>query len=166
MSHETTPRYMPGPFRAGDRCQLTDPKGKINTVSLKHGDEFHTHRGVVKHDDIIGLPDSSVVLNSSGVEYLVMRPLLVDFVMSMPRGAAIIYPKEAQAILGQADIFPGARVVEAGVGSGWYKYVGDSGEIISLDHFGASASAGELFKEYGFTPENIVAAALRTIARS
>ena len=106
MSHETTPRYMPGPFRAGDRCQLTDPKGKINTVSLKHGDEFHTHRGVVKHDDIIGLPDASVVLNSSGVEYLVMRPLLVDFVMSMPRGAAIIYPKEAQAILGQADIFP------------------------------------------------------------
>ena len=89
MTHETTPRYMPGPFRAGDRCQLTDPKGKINTVSLKHGDEFHTHRGVVKHDDIIGLPDASVVLNSSGVEYLVMRPLLVDFVMSMFRGAAI-----------------------------------------------------------------------------
>ena len=118
MTHHETPRYMPGPFRAGYRCQLTDPKGKINTVSLKHGDEFHTHRGVVKHDDIIGLPDASVVLNTSGIEYLVMRPLLVDFVMSMPRGAAIIYPKEAQAIFGQADIFPGARVVEAGVGSG------------------------------------------------
>jgi transketolase len=59
-----------------------------------------------------------------------------------------------------------ARVsVEAGVGSGWHKYVGDNGEVVSLEHFGASASAGELFKEYGFTPENIVAAAKRSIAR-
>lgn len=161
MSHETTPRYMPGPFRAGDRCQLTDPKGKINTVSLKHGDEFHTHRGVVRHDDIIGLPDASVVLNSSGVEYLVMRPLLVDFVMSMPRGAAIIYPKEAQAILGQADIFPGARVVEAGVGSGalslWLlRAIGPEGFLYSFerrDEFAEIAKAN-VSTFHGYTPEN------------
>jgi tRNA (adenine57-N1/adenine58-N1)-methyltransferase len=161
MSHETTPRYMPGPFRAGDRCQLTDPKGKINTVSLKHGDEFHTHRGVVRHDDIIGLPDASVVLNSSGVEYLVMRPLLVDFVMSMPRGAAIIYPKEAQAILGQADIFPGARVVEAGVGSGalslWLlRAIGPEGFLFSFerrDEFAEIAKAN-VSTFHGYTPEN------------
>ncbi|MDH6409124.1 tRNA (adenine57-N1/adenine58-N1)-methyltransferase [Aurantimicrobium minutum] len=161
MSHETTPRYMPGPFRAGDRCQLTDPKGKINTVSLKHGDEFHTHRGVVKHDDIIGLPDSSVVLNSSGVEYLVMRPLLVDFVMSMPRGAAIIYPKEAQAILGQADIFPGARVVEAGVGSGalslWLlRAIGPQGFLYSFERREefAEIARANVSTFHGFTPEN------------
>ena len=161
MSHETTPRYMPGPFRAGDRCQLTDPKGKINTVSLKHGDEFHTHRGVVRHDDIIGLPDASVVLNSSGVEYLVMRPLLVDFVMSMPRGAAIIYPKEAQAILGQADIFPGARVVEAGVGSGalslWLlRAIGPEGFLYSFERreeFAEIAKAN-VSTFHGYTPEN------------
>lgn len=161
MSHETTPRYMPGPFRAGDRCQLTDPKGKINTVSLKHGDEFHTHRGVVKHDDIIGLPDASVVLNSSGVEYLVMRPLLVDFVMSMPRGAAIIYPKEAQAILGQADIFPGARVVEAGVGSGalslWLlRAIGPQGFLYSFERREefAEIARANVSTFHGFTSEN------------
>ena len=112
------PRYLPGAFRVGDRVQLTDPRGKINTITLEVGGEFHTHRGVVTHESIIGQPDGSVVLNSSGVAYLALRPLLVDFVMSMPRGAAIIYPKEAQVILGQADIFPGATVVEAGVGSG------------------------------------------------
>jgi tRNA (adenine57-N1/adenine58-N1)-methyltransferase len=161
MTNHETPRYMPGPFRAGDRCQLTDPKGKINTVSLKHGDEFHTHRGVVKHDDVIGLPDASVVLNSSGVEYLVMRPLLVDFVMSMPRGAAIIYPKEAQAILGQADIFPGARVVEAGVGSGalslWLlRAIGPTGFLYSFerrDEFAEIARAN-VSTFHGYTPEN------------
>jgi tRNA (adenine57-N1/adenine58-N1)-methyltransferase len=152
---------MPGPFRAGDRCQLTDPKGKINTVSLKHGDEFHTHRGVVKHDDIIGLPDASVVLNSSGVEYLVMRPLLVDFVMSMPRGAAIIYPKEAQAILGQADIYPGARVVEAGVGSGalslWLlRAIGPQGFLYSFERREefAEIARANVSTFHGFTPDN------------
>lgn len=152
---------MPGPFRVGDRCQLTDPKGKINTVSLKHGDEFHTHRGVVKHDDIIGLPDSSVVLNSSGIEYLVMRPLLVDFVMSMPRGAAIIYPKEAQAILGQADIFPGARVVEAGVGSGalslWLlRAIGPTGFLYSFERREefAEIARANVSTFHGYTPEN------------
>ncbi|WP_280804004.1 tRNA (adenine-N1)-methyltransferase [Aurantimicrobium minutum] len=152
---------MPGPFRAGDRCQLTDPKGKINTVSLKHGDEFHTHRGVVKHDDIIGLPDTSVVLNTSGVEYLVMRPLLIDFVMSMPRGAAIIYPKEAQAILGQADIFPGARVVEAGVGSGalslWLlRAIGPTGFLYSFERREefADIARANVSTFHGYTPEN------------
>lgn len=161
MTQETTPRYLPGPFRAGDRCQLTDPKGKINTVSLKHGDEFHTHRGVVKHDDIIGLPDASVVLNSSGVEYLVMRPLLVDFVMSMTRGAAIIYPKEAQAILGQADIFPGARVVEAGVGSGalslWLlRAIGPQGFLYSFERREefAEIARANVSTFHGYTPEN------------
>lgn len=161
MNADVTPRYLPGPFRAGDRCQLTDPKGKINTVSLKHGDEFHTHRGVVKHDDIIGLPDASVVLNSSGIEYLVMRPLLVDFVMSMPRGAAIIYPKEAQAILGQADIFPGARVVEAGVGSGalslWLlRAIGPQGFLYSFERREefAEIARANVSTFHGYTPEN------------
>ena len=161
MNNNVSPRYLPGPLRAGDRCQLTDPKGKINTVSLKPGDEFHTHRGVIKHDDIIGLPDASVVLNSSGIEYLVMRPLLVDFVMSMPRGAAIIYPKEAQAILGQADIFPGARVVEAGVGSGalslWLlRAIGPQGHLYSFERREEFSEIAELNVAtfHGFTPEN------------
>jgi len=127
-----------GPFRAGDRAQLTGPKGRLNTITLEPGKVFHTHRGIVAHDDIIGLPDGSVVTNNVGVEHLVLRPLLVDFVMSMPRGAAIIYPKDAAQILAQADIFPGATVVEAGVGSGalslWLlRAIGPSGRLASFE---------------------------------
>jgi tRNA (adenine57-N1/adenine58-N1)-methyltransferase catalytic subunit len=107
-----------GPFRVGDRVQLTGPRGKLNTITLEAGKVFHTHRGILEHDAIIGLPDGSVVTNNVGVEHLALRPLLNDFVMSMPRGAAIIYPKDAAQILALADIYPGATVVEAGVGSG------------------------------------------------
>ena len=111
-------RRQSGPFRVGDRVQLTGPKGRLNTVTLEVGGEFHTHRGVLSHDLLIGQPDGTVVESSNGFEYLALRPLLSDFVMSMPRGAAIIYPKDAAQILAKADIFPGATVVEAGVGSG------------------------------------------------
>jgi tRNA (adenine57-N1/adenine58-N1)-methyltransferase len=127
-----------GPFRVGERVQLTGPKGKLNSITLKTGAEFHTHRGAISHDAIIGQPDGSVVSNTVGVEYLVLRPLLTDFVMSMPRGAAIIYPKDAAQILGQADIFPGASVVEAGVGSGalslWLlRAIGPEGSLSSFE---------------------------------
>ncbi|HEY2643758.1 MAG TPA: tRNA (adenine-N1)-methyltransferase [Galbitalea sp.] len=111
-------RRQSGPFRAGDRVQLTGPKGRLNTITLERGGEFHTHRGILNHDLVIGAPDASIVTSNNGIEYLALRPLLTDFVMSMPRGAAIVYPKDAAQILGMADIFPGATVVEAGVGSG------------------------------------------------
>jgi tRNA (adenine57-N1/adenine58-N1)-methyltransferase len=127
-----------GPFRVGDRVQLTGPKNKLHTISLEPGKVFHTHRGMINHDDLIGLDDGSVVTNTAGIEYLALRPLLVDFVMSMPRGAAIIYPKDAAQILAQADIFPGARVVEAGVGSGalsiWLlRAIGERGHLTSFE---------------------------------
>ena len=127
-----------GSFRVGDRIQLTGPKGKLNTITLESGKVFHTHRGILSHDDIIGLPDGSVVTNNVGVEHLALRPLLNDFVMSMPRGAAIIYPKDAAQILAQADIFPGATVVEAGVGSGalslWLlRAIGPAGRLASFE---------------------------------
>ena len=127
-----------GSFRVGDRVQLTGPKGKLNTITLEPGKVFHTHRGILSHDDIIGLPDGSVVTNNVGVEHLALRPLLNDFVMSMPRGAAIIYPKDAAQILAQADIFPGATVVEAGVGSGalslWLlRAIGPAGRLASFE---------------------------------
>jgi tRNA (adenine57-N1/adenine58-N1)-methyltransferase catalytic subunit len=127
-----------GPFRAGDQVQLTDPKGRLNTVTLQQGGSFHSHRGALAHEDLIGLPDGSVVENSAGVAYLALRPLLTDFVMSMPRGAAIIYPKDAAQILGAADIYPGARVIEAGVGSGalslWLlRAIGPEGHLYSFE---------------------------------
>jgi tRNA (adenine57-N1/adenine58-N1)-methyltransferase len=131
-------RRQSGQFRAGERVQLTGPKGRLNTVTLEVGGSFHTHRGVLSHDLVIGQPDASVVVSSNGIEYLAMRPLLTDFVMSMPRGAAIIYPKDAAQILGQADIFPGATVVEAGVGSGalslWLlRAIGQEGKLLSFE---------------------------------
>lgn len=109
---------LSGPFREGDRVQLTGPKNKLHSITLESGQVFHSHKGPIAHDDIIGLPDGSVIRNAVGVEYLALRPLLNDFVMAMPRGAAIIYPKDAAQILALGDVFPGATVVEAGVGSG------------------------------------------------
>jgi tRNA (adenine57-N1/adenine58-N1)-methyltransferase len=157
----TQPTPSSGAFRAGDRVQLTGPKGKLNTITLEPGKVFHTHRGILAHDDIIGLPDGSVVTNNVGVEHLALRPLLNDFVMSMPRGAAIIYPKDAAQILAQADIFPGATVVEAGVGSGalslWLlRAIGPSGRLASFerrDEF-AEVARGNIATFLGHDPDN------------
>src|ERR1700712_5715569 len=102
-----------GPFRVGDRVQLTDPKGRMHTVVLEPGKEFHTHRGAIKHDDLIGAPEGSVVFSTANTGYLAFRPLLQDFVLSMPRGAQVIYPKDAAQIVGFGDIGPGMRVLEA-----------------------------------------------------
>src|SRR5665648_1212025 len=107
-----------GPLRPGDRVQLTDPRGRLHTITLAPGATFHTHKGYFRHDDLIGGPEGSVVVSTGGVAYLALRPLLADFVLSMPRGAAVVYPKDAGQIIAMGDIYPGARVVEAGVGSG------------------------------------------------
>jgi len=154
-------RRQSGPFRAGDRVQLTGPKGHLNTVTLETGGEFHTHRGILSHDLVIGQPDASVVTSSNGIEYLAMRPLLTDFVMSMPRGAAIVYPKDAAQILAQADIFPGATVVEAGVGSGalslWLlRAIGPSGRLHSFERRQefADVAEGNVTAFLGANPSN------------
>lgn len=154
-------RRQSGPFRAGDRVQLTGPKGRLNTVTLEVGGSFHTHRGVLSHDVIIGRPDASVVVSSNGIEYLALRPLLTDFVMSMPRGAAIIYPKDAAQILGSADIFPGATVVEAGVGSGalslWLlRAIGPGGRLHSFERREefSEVAKGNVSAFLGATPDN------------
>jgi tRNA (adenine57-N1/adenine58-N1)-methyltransferase len=127
-----------GPFRAGDRVQLTDAKGRHYTITLFEGGSYHTHRGAVAHDDLIGAPEASVVRSVAGTSYLAMRPLLTDYVLSMPRGAQVIYPKDAAQILSEGDIFPGARVLEAGAGSGaltcsLLRAVGPEGRVISYE---------------------------------
>ncbi len=125
-------------FKVGDKVQLTGPKGRLNTITLVKNGAFGTHRGDLKHNDIIGKPDGSVVANQNGVEYLALKPLLNDFVLSMPRGAAIVYPKDSAQILVAGDIFPGAVVVEAGVGSGalsmyLLRAIGESGTLHSFE---------------------------------
>lgn len=107
-----------GALAEGDRVTLTDPKGRRHSVLLRAGGVFHTTRGGISHDDLIGGPEGVVVTSTGGVAYLAFRPVLHEFTVSMPRGAAVIYPKDAADILVQTDIFPGARVLEAGVGSG------------------------------------------------
>lgn len=127
-----------GPFRAGDRVQLTDPKGRHYTVVLEAGRTYHTHRGAVDHDKLIGAPEGSVVVSAAGTSYLALRPLLPDYVLSMPRGAQVIYPKDAAQIVMWGDIFPGARVLEAGAGSGaltcsLLRAVGEQGSVTSYE---------------------------------
>jgi tRNA (adenine57-N1/adenine58-N1)-methyltransferase catalytic subunit len=127
-----------GVFRAGDRVQLTDPKGRHYTVVLEAGAQYHTHRGGIAHDDLIGRPEGSLVLSPVGTPYLALRPRLADYVLSMPRGAQVIYPKDAAQILMWGDVFPGARVLEAGAGSGaltcsLLQAVGPTGRVVSYE---------------------------------
>lgn len=127
-----------GPLQPGDLVQLTDPKGRHHTFPLVPGRVFHTHKGWLAHDDLLERPEGIVVLTTSGVPYLVLRPLLRDFVLSMPRGATVVYPKDAAAIVGLADLYPGARVVEAGAGSGaltcsLLRAVGPAGSVLSFE---------------------------------
>jgi tRNA (adenine57-N1/adenine58-N1)-methyltransferase catalytic subunit len=131
-------RRASGPFQVGDRVQLTDPKGRHYTLVLAEGARYHTHRGGIAHDDVIGKAEGSVIISASGTPYLALRPLLPDYVLSMPRGAQVIYPKDAAQILMWGDIFPGARVLEAGAGSGaltcsLLRAVGPSGRVHSYE---------------------------------
>ena len=127
-----------GPFTVGDRVQLTDAKGRHYTMVLTPGAEFHTHRGAIAHDDVIGIAEGSVVKSTNGDPFLVLRPLLIDYVLSMPRGAQVIYPKDAAQIVHEGDIFGGATVLEAGAGSGaltcsLLRAVGPTGKVISYE---------------------------------
>src|SRR4029453_15132080 len=153
-----------GPFEPGERITLTDPKGRRHSIVLTVGGKFHTTKGAVNHDDLIAKPQGIVVSSAAGAQFLAMRPLLNEFTVTMPRGAAVVYPKDAAQILMSADIFPGARVLEAGAGSGaltcsLLRAIGPSGRLISYERradfatiaqrnvenfFGASPSSWDL----------------------
>lgn len=127
-----------GPLRAGEWVRLTDQKGRRHNICLEPGKRFFTNRGHLDHDDLIGRDEGFTLTSSVGGVYLVFRPLLSEFVVSMPRGAAVVYPKDAAQIVSAADIFPGARVVEAGVGSGaltcsLLRAVGPHGKVLSFE---------------------------------
>jgi tRNA (adenine57-N1/adenine58-N1)-methyltransferase len=148
-------------FKVGDRVQLTDPKGRKHTVVLEVDKEFHTNKGAIAHNDLIGISEGSVVTSTGNYVYLALRPLLTDFVLSMPRGAAVIYPKDAAAIVGFADIYPGSIVVEAGVGSGalscsLLRAIGERGHLYSYERREDFAEIAQknVTNFFGSRPEN------------
>jgi tRNA (adenine57-N1/adenine58-N1)-methyltransferase len=152
---------VPGAFVVGDLVQLTDPKGRLHTVVLEPGKQFHTHRGAIAHDDLIGAPEGSVVHSTANTGYLAFRPLLADFVLSMPRGAQVIYPKDAAQIVGFGDIGPGMRVLEAGAGSGaltcsLLRAVGTAGSVTSYERREdfADVARGNVGAFFGEDPDN------------
>ena len=151
----------PGFFEIGDRVQLTDSKGKLYSFTITPGKEWHTHKGWIVHEDLVGIPEGSVVSTSAGLRFTAFKPLLPDYVLSMPRGATIIYPKDAALILGFADIYPGARVLEAGVGSGaltisLLRAVGEQGLVHSIERRAdfAENAPSNVTNYFGKTPTN------------
>ena len=148
-------------FQYGDRVQLTDAKGKLYSITLTAGAEWHTHKGMLKHDELVGIPEGSIVVTNGELKFQAFRPLLADYVLSMTRGATIIYPKDAAMILGVADIKPGVRVLEAGVGSGALsisilRAIGENGFLHSVeirDDF-AKISEKNVSSYFGEKPAN------------
>jgi tRNA (adenine57-N1/adenine58-N1)-methyltransferase len=125
-------------FAYGERVQLTDTKGRMYTITLTKGAQWHMHKGWINHDEIVGRSEGSILETNSGLKFQAFKPLLMDYTLSMPRGATIIYPKDAMAIIGLADIQPGHKVLEAGAGSGamslWIlRAISESGQLDSFE---------------------------------
>jgi tRNA (adenine57-N1/adenine58-N1)-methyltransferase catalytic subunit len=109
---------MSRPLREGEQVLLVDTKRRRYLITLSAGGEFHTHAGVLRHDDLIGADEGTVVRSSGGARLVAIRPTLAEYVLEMPRGAQVIYPKDLGPILLLADVYPGCRMLESGVGSG------------------------------------------------
>ena len=109
---------MPGPFRVGEHVLLLDRKRRRHLIRLQVGGEFHTHAGVLDHDAIIGQDEGATLRTTRGANLLAIRPTMSEFILEMPRGAQVIYPKDLGPILMLADVFPGAQILESGIGSG------------------------------------------------
>ncbi|MGZ4213015.1 MAG: tRNA (adenine-N1)-methyltransferase [Actinomycetota bacterium] len=125
-------------FDAGERALFIDRKGRRYLVTLRAGLQFHTHDGFVEHDTVIGSSEGARVFSSTGIPFVVVRPSLTDFILKMPRGAQVIYPKDIATIVMSGDVFPGAVVLEAGTGSGaltlgLLRAVGETGRVISYE---------------------------------
>jgi len=105
-------------FQSGERIHLVDKKGRQYALTLKAGDRYQLSGHKIAHDDLIGKPDGSLVTLSGNKPMLALKPTFGDYVLKMPRGAQVLYPKDLALIPMWADVYPGARVFEAGTGSG------------------------------------------------
>ncbi len=126
------------PFESGERVLLIDGRGRRYLFRLRSGETWHSHAGAVPHDLILGSPEGTRVHSTGGMLFTCFRPRLADFVLKMPRGAQVVYPKDLGAILVWADLYPGARVLEAGTGSGALtialcRAVGPEGHVVSYE---------------------------------
>lgn len=151
---------MSGPLAAGERVLVLDPRGRRFLIRLQEGATFHFHAGALRHDDVIGGDEGLSVTTNTGAVVRVFRPRLADFVLKMSRGAQVIYPKDIAAILMDADVYPGAAVLEAGTGSGaltigLLRAVGPEGRVVSYeireDH--AAVGADNVASFFGRLPE-------------
>jgi tRNA (adenine57-N1/adenine58-N1)-methyltransferase len=126
------------PLQDGEQVLLIDQRGKRHLIFLRKSETFHSDRGWIPHDSVIGQPEGSWIRSSMGLRHLALRPTLAEFVLEMPRGAQVIYPKDLAIILFWADVFPGCRVLEAGTGSGaltlaLLRAVGPEGRVITYE---------------------------------
>lgn len=131
-------RTSSGPFEAGERVLLVDQRDRQYLLTLQRAGTYHTHSGTLGHDELLGHPEGTRVVTSSGMVLTAFRPRLADFVLKMKRGAQVVYPKDLGPILTYADVYPGARVLEAGTGSGALtmalcRAVGASGRVVSYE---------------------------------
>ncbi|MBI1893580.1 MAG: tRNA (adenine-N1)-methyltransferase [Candidatus Rokubacteria bacterium] len=127
-----------GPFEAGEQALLIDQRENRHLVTLRPGEQFHSDRGILRHDEIIGQEEGLTLRSTLGTRYLVLRPTLAEYVLEMPRGAQVMYPKDLAALCFWADVYPGATVVEAGIGSAaltlaLLRAVGQTGRVISYE---------------------------------
>lgn len=153
------------PFEAGERALLIDGRGRRYLVLLATGREFHSHLGGISHDELIGSPEGTYVKTTQGSRLVAFRPTLADFVLKMKRGAQVVYPKDVGLILVYADVFAGARVVEAGAGSASLtlalaRAVGDSGRVVSYEiredhHAQAVENLEAWYSATGGKPEHV-----------
>ena len=129
---------MGRPFSVGDRVLLVDSKRRRHLITLAEGSAFHSHAGVLEHATLIGADEGVTVRTTMGARMVAVRPTLSEYVLKMPRGAQVIYPKDLGPILMKADVFPGARILESGVGSGaltmtLLRAVGPTGHVLGYE---------------------------------
>lgn len=127
-----------GPLRDGEPVLLIDRRRRRYMVTLRRGGTSDLRGGKVPHDDLLGRDEGGTIRSTRGERFLVVRPTMAEFILEMPRGAQVVYPKDLGAILIGADLFPGARVLEAGTGSGaltmaLVRAVGPGGRVVSYE---------------------------------